>query len=123
VFVLGQTIFVIIHAIIALTWLCCAYPPSNTGTGWSGWGNYQSASVNGNQNWAANCDWWCDRQWDVSFPAGQTSTAIFANGMSAPSGFCCGYNIMTTFLGFTGLGLPNGLGYVDDIDTASGNWR
>jgi len=30
---------------------------------------------------------------------------------------------MTTFLGFTGLGLPTGLGYVDDIDTASGNWR
>ena len=74
----------------ALTWLCCAYSPSNTGTGWSGWGNYQSASVNGNQNWAANCDWWCDRQWDVSFPAGQTSTAIFANGMSAPNGCCCG---------------------------------
>ena len=99
------------------------FSPCVAGTGWSGWGNYQSASVNGNQNWDADCTWWCDRTWDTSFPASQTSTAIFANGMSYPNHYADGHHIETTFLGFTGLGLPSGLGYVDDIDTAAGNWR
>ena len=51
------------------------------------------------------------------------STLIFANGMSAVNHFADSHYITTTFLGFDDLALPDGLEFVDDLSTATGNWR
>jgi hypothetical protein len=60
----------------------------------------------------------------LSSPTGdRISTVIYANGMSAVSNFMSGHYITTTFLGFDNLALPDGLEYVDDLSTATGNWR
>jgi uncharacterized coiled-coil protein SlyX len=97
------------------------------GTGWSGWGNYQTATMNGSQRWGGSCTWWCHRAYTWSIPANsnrnRVSTVIFANGMTHPNHYSDGHHIETTFLGFDGLGLPSGLQYVDDMDSASGRWR
>jgi hypothetical protein len=93
------------------------------GTGWSGWGNYQSVTANGNINWASDCTWWCDRTFDTALPPMRVSTVIFANGMTHPNHYSDNHHIETTFLGFNGLQLPAGLEYCDDMDTATGRWR
>jgi len=97
------------------------------GTGWSGWGNYQTITMNGSQRWGSSCTWWCHRSYTFNIPANsnrnRVSTVIFANGMCHPNHYADNHHIETTFLGFDGLALPNNLQYVDDMDTASGNWR
>jgi hypothetical protein len=97
------------------------------GTGWSGWGNQQSATMNGNVNWAASCTWWCqrDRTWAVPANAqgNRVSTLIYANGMSHPNHYADNHHIEATFLGFDGLTPPAGLEFVDDLSTATGQWR
>jgi hypothetical protein len=43
------------------------------------------------------------------------------SAVSSPMGM--GQYVTTTFLGFNNLVLPEGLEYVDDLSTATGNWR
>jgi len=97
------------------------------GTGWSGWGNYQTATMNAQQRWGGSCTWWCHRGYTWNIPSNsnrnRVSTVIFANGMCHPNHYADNHHIETTFLGFDGLQLPNGLEYIDDMDTASGRWR
>jgi hypothetical protein len=51
------------------------------------------------------------------------STLIYANGQSYPVHFGNNHHIITTYLAFDQLALPNGLRYVDDMDTVTGRWR
>lgn len=97
------------------------------GTGWSGWGNQQSATMNGNQQWASSCTWWCqrDKTWQVpaNSQGNRVSTLIYANGMTHPNHYADSHHIEATALMFERLALPSGLEYCDDMDTASGRWR
>jgi len=93
------------------------------GTGWSGWGNLQTASINGAHNFRSSCTWWCHRAYTFTVPGNRVSTIVFANGMTHPNHYSDNHHIETTFLGFDGLGLPSGLQYCDDMDVANGNWR
>jgi len=93
------------------------------GTGWSGWGNQQSITMNRQQNWSGSCTWWCHRAYTFTVPRNRISTFIFANGMTHPNHYADGHHIETTFLGFDGLSLPDHLEYIDDMDTVTGRWR
>jgi subtilisin-like proprotein convertase family protein len=98
----------------AITWTPYFYA-----TGRTDWGEYASVSLNGANNWQSPGNHGSNSTYAVglSIPAGRTSTVIVIAGSDVDSGY------RTNSLAFynNSLVLPNGLQYVDDLDTVTGN--
>jgi hypothetical protein len=85
-----------------------------------GWSERASISLNGNLDWQCPGDQYANTHRTVSLniPANRVSTVIAVAASSPPSG-----QLRTNLLAFTGncFNLPNGLSFVDDLDTTDGN--
>ena len=100
-------------------------------TSWSGWEEDASASMNGASNWRHHCGGsFCRTNINFNVPAsdgpgGRISTIVFVTGGTTP--YHVGYNRWerANILMFNdnALKLPNGLEYVDDMDTMTGSWK
>merc|ERR1719310_267120 len=89
-------------------------------SGWCGWGNRASTSVNRNNVWGGCCHAICNRNDNYNLKAGKTNTVIFIAGGDHPYGH---WNYQrTTFLAFNSLKAPDGVEFVDDMDTATDTW-
>ena len=99
------------------------WPMSYIGTAYSGWGEMTSVALNGQQVFQSGND--MSITLNLPIPAGRTSTVIVVAGSSAPSTFGAGVYERACRLLFTNdsLGLPAGLSFVDDLDTATGGWE
>ena len=98
------------------------WAPAFWHTNYGGWGEYSSVTVNGAGSWShtGTCYAWnCQSQPTLAIPANRTSSVMFAI-MSGPNNG--NRSQLLTFYGNT-LTLPNGLSYVDDLDTATGGWE
>jgi hypothetical protein len=100
----------------ALNW-----SPAFYHTNYGGWGECSSATINGASTWE-NCGSCyagnCMSQPTFAVPASRTSSIMFAITNSPSSSM---RTQLLTFYGDT-LKLPAGLEYVDDLDTATGDW-
>jgi hypothetical protein len=98
------------------------WTPSVNFTAYYLWGETASVALNGNLAWTSGTSILNPTSAAISIPlsipANRTSTAIFVSASSAPNG------TRSTFLAFgnNSLALPAGLEYIDDFDTATGNW-
>ena len=92
-------------------------------TGMSGWGERASVAVNGQEVWSSCCDHYLNEQTSVpiSLAPNQTSTVIFVVPSSPP--WYASPHYRFNFFAFiaNSLELPNGLQYVDDLETLQGN--
>jgi subtilisin-like proprotein convertase family protein len=97
------------------------WAPAFYHTNYGGWSECSSATINGASTWE-NCGTCyagnCQSQPTFSVPANRTSSIMFAI-MSTPNSSQRAQ--LLTFYGDT-LKLPVGLEYVDDLDTAAGDW-
>jgi hypothetical protein len=95
-----------------------------TFTGWSGWGNQASVAVNKRNVWHGNCHHHCERTESIAMVPNDTrdrvSTVVFITGGSATYGHYNYYR--TNMLSFNRMALPDGLDFVDDLDSATGSW-
>eukprot|EP00056_Hartaetosiga_gracilis_P013786 m.231558 g.231558 ORF g.231558 m.231558 type:complete len:416 (-) comp13899_c1_seq16:1198-2445(-) len=95
-----------------------AWPISFLYSSYSGWGEYASVSVNGNNQWntGSNCHS-CNVKLDLNLPKKSTSSVVVISGSSAESG------TRTMHLSFIDncLQLPDGLEWVDDLDDENVN--
>jgi hypothetical protein len=93
-------------------------------TGWSGWGNQASVAVNKQNVWNGNCHHFCDRDENLKMAANargdRVNTVIFVAGGTHPYGHYNHYRSL--MLTFNSLNLPDGLEFVDDMETATGTW-
>jgi hypothetical protein len=101
------------------------WPVSWSFTGWSGWGNQASVAVNKQNVWHGNCHHFCDRNENIAMAANSAgnriNTVILVAGGSADYGH---YNYYRSLmLTFNKLALPEGLEFVDDMETATGGWN
>jgi hypothetical protein len=100
------------------------WQPQWTFTGWSGWGNQASVAYNKRNVWHGNCHHHCERTENIPIPPNasgdRVSTVVFMSGGSAAYGHYNHYR--TNMLSFNKLALPDGLHFVDDLDSASGTW-
>merc|ERR1711964_527415 len=101
--------------------------PAMTMTGWAGWGERSSVSVNGQSTWQTSSTWEWQGTLNLDIPSNSSSnrvsTVIFMVGSSHPWN---GPSERGTILMFRNdaLRLPNGLEYVDDFDTrGSTSWK
>jgi hypothetical protein len=97
------------------------WSPAFYHTNYGGWGECSSATINGASTWdnCGNCyAGSCTSQPTFSVPANRTSSIMFAITNSPSSSM---RTQLLTFYGDT-LKLPAGLEYVDDLDTAAGDW-
>jgi len=107
----------------AVTW-----QPALTMTSFTGWAETASITVNGQGTWSSNCAYECRFSQSISIPANgaqnRMSTVIFISTSSQPYGYN-GWNERTSVLLFrdNALALPDGLEYVDDLDSMTGNWK
>jgi hypothetical protein len=98
------------------------WAPAFWHTNYGGWGEYSSITVNGAGSWSntGTCYAWnCQSQPTLAIPANRTSSVMFAITSGPNNG---NRSQLLTFYGNT-LTLPNGLSYVDDLDTATGGWE
>ncbi len=98
-------------------------------TAYSSWNESASVALNGTDIWyyTGNTPYPATATTVINLPANRTSTVIFAVGSSAPfvpSG-TTGIMVRHVALAFynNSLALPEGLEYVDDLDTATGGWE
>jgi hypothetical protein len=90
-------------------------------TSYAGWSHQASAAVNGTLVWQSgnDCANGCEQSVAITIPANRTSTVIFvsSNGPGQRGG-------VMGMLGFRHptLTLPDGLEYVDDLETAANGW-
>ena len=97
------------------------WSPAFYHTNYGGWAECSSATINGAATWdhCGTCyPGSCQSQPTFAVPANRTSSVMFAI-MSGPNSGHRGQ--MLTFYNDT-LKLPAGLEYVDDLDTATGDW-
>jgi len=99
-------------------------------TSFGGWGEYASVSLNGANTMRHHCNYnWCRRRIDMDLPSNskgdRISTIIFISMGSGNNGCSEGNHQRSNGHHFNdnSLELPNGLEYVDDLDTASGSWK
>ncbi len=89
-------------------------------TAYQSWGEQASVTLNGAGSWQSSndCGAQCSATVNLLVPKNRVSTVVVIVGSSGPSG------TRSTFLGFYNntLKLPVGLSYVDDLDTATGDW-
>ena len=96
-------------------------------TCFSGWAERASVSLNRADNWnsgGSNCGPNNSTTTSLSIPANKISTVVFMVGSENPTHITSGLYVRTTRLAFinNSLQLPNGLRYVDDLDTAT-SWE
>jgi hypothetical protein len=92
-----------------------------TFSGWCGWGNRASTALNKGNVWGGCCHGICTRDDNYNIVGGKINTLAWVAGGSHPYGH---YNhFRTTMLSFNNFNLPDGLEFVDDLDTATGTWR
>jgi len=101
------------------------WQPSWYFTAYTGWSETASVALNGSNVWHGNCGGsTCSRTESISIPADRTSTVIFVSTSSQD--YYPGYHdwIRKCVLVFHNdtLDLPEGLRFVDDLDTATGGW-
>ncbi|MFZ4579170.1 MAG: proprotein convertase P-domain-containing protein [Myxococcota bacterium] len=91
-------------------------------TSYSGWGEIASVTLNGEDTWASNndCGANCSTGLDLTIPANRTSTAIFVAGSSPDTGE---FRTLTLAFFNDSLVLPEGLEFIDDLDTATGGYE
>jgi len=99
-----------------ITWNVYAYM-----TAYGGWGERASIAVNGTEVWYSGGSTYSAAHsfsQSITIPPGQVSTVIFVSSSTLPS------NTRGLFLAFYNdcLDLPEGLEYVDDLDTAADGW-
>jgi hypothetical protein len=88
-------------------------------TCFSGWGEMASLAVNGVSVWTSgNCNPTVQLAQTLSIPANRTSTVVFVASSSGPAG---SRSLLLAFIN-NSLDLPAGLEFVDDLDTASGDY-
>jgi hypothetical protein len=91
-------------------------------SGYAGWGETASVSLNGADTWVGNDDAGASsaKSLDLMIPSNRVSTVIFVSA-SSPEGS----EMRNCTLGFYGdcLKLPNGLEFIDDLDTATGGYE
>ena len=91
------------------------------GTGYGGWNEYRGAAMNGSNHYYSSGNFGPSHQLTTTFnvPANRTSTIIFVAASSSQSG------TRSCFLAFYNncLVLPNGLEFVDDLDTKPNGWN
>ena len=93
-------------------------------TNYGGWSEAASASINGANTYSMTSDCYsgnCNTSPTFAVPANRTSTVIFVNGSSPGPGGSRFYNT-SILCAFTNIALPNGLQFVDDLDTAADGW-
>ena len=114
-------VLVVLFRIKNTTGSAINWSPAFWHTNYGGWGECSSVTLNGASTWD-NCGtcyaWNCQSQPTLSIPANRISSAMFVI-MSGPSSG--NRSQLLTFYSDT-LKLPTGLQYVDDLDTASGDW-
>jgi hypothetical protein len=116
-------VLVVLFRIKNSTGAAINWSPAFYHTNCGSWAEHSSLTINGNGNWTHTGDCYgssnCQSQPTVSVPANRTSSVM----MAVMSG--CGGGSRTQILAFYGntLTLPNGLSYVDDLDTATGGWE
>eukprot|EP00039_Didymoeca_costata_P001592 m.53576 g.53576 ORF g.53576 m.53576 type:complete len:436 (+) comp10873_c0_seq1:86-1393(+) len=93
-------------------------------TAYSGWSERASVALNRQNIYESGCSGHCETTVQVQVPASKTSTVIF---MAGSSGNGWGWNNIhlranINMIVDDSLALPDGLEYVDDLDTAAGNW-
>ncbi len=91
------------------------------GTGYGGWNEYRGAAMNGSNHYYSSGNFGPSHELSTTFnvPANRTSTIIFVSASSSQSG------TRSCFLAFYNncLSLPNGLEFVDDLDTKPNGWN
>jgi len=99
-------------------------------TSFSGWSEDASASMNGASNFRDHCNGsFCRNRISFNVPANndknRVSTIIFVS--SGTNDYHVGYNrwerANINMFNDNSLALPNGLEYVDDMDTVKGSWK
>jgi len=94
-------------------------------SGWQGWGNRASVAINRNNHWHGDCWGICHRGDTFNVPSNsgknRISTVIFMNGGSGYYYYHNHYRMSYLCLG--SMGLPDGLEFVDDMETVGGNWN
>merc|ERR1712167_333613 len=94
-------------------------------TGWHGWGNYASLAVNKNNHWHGECYSMCYRDENINIPANSAGNRIssiaFITGGTHPYGHYNHHRMV--YLSFQKLDVPDGLEFVDDMETVGGTWR
>jgi hypothetical protein len=98
------------------------WTPSFYFTAYSGWANRSSITVNGINSWqyTSDCGSNCTASPGLSLPKNRTSSVIFmiSNGPAS------GESVTNTLIFYNNkLTLPQGLQYIDDLDTATGGWE
>jgi subtilisin-like proprotein convertase family protein len=89
-------------------------------TAYQGWAEMASIAVNGSSKWTGDCGGnTCTAAPTLTIPAQKVNTVIF--GVPSSSEW---HNSRMNVFGFynSSLNLPNGLQFVDDLDTATGDW-
>jgi len=101
--------------------------PRLTMTSWHGWGEEASISLNGNRQYSGNCENECHFNQQFSIPANsagnRVSTVIFISTSSHDNGHYNQWRTTVLLFGDNSLALPDGLEYVDDLDTVTGAWK
>ena len=93
-------------------------------TAWDAYGELASVALNGANSWSGTVTG-KKTNLTLSIPASRTSSVIFVSTSGQPHGVGgTSIQIRLVTLGFYGdsLDLPAGLEFIDDLDTASGNW-
>ena len=118
------------HVVVALfrirntTASAIAWPLNFYYSSYGGWAESAGVALNGVEQWFdSGSNYSSHAVVSLTIPANRTSTVI-VNATSGP-GFSVGSLFQrSTVLGFdnNSLGLPAGLEYVDDLDTATGGW-
>merc|ERR1719345_167402 len=104
------------------------WAPPITMTSYTGWGEAASISLNGNNLIGTkNCYYECRFTPTLQIPANsqkdRISTAIFASTSSHPYGHHNQWRAALLLFRDNSLELPNGLEFVDDLDTITGSWK
>jgi len=94
-------------------------------TGWHGWGNYASVAINKGNHWHGHCYSMCYRNENFNIPANSAGNRIssiaFISGGTHPYGHYNHHRMV--YLSFQKLDVPDGLEFVDDMETVGGEWR
>jgi len=104
------------------------WSPAITMTSWHGWAESASISVNGNNLIGAkDCNHMCRFTPSLDIPANsqkdRISTAIFASTSSYANGHYNQWRATLLLFRDNSLALPNGLEFVEDLDTMTGSWK
>jgi hypothetical protein len=93
-------------------------------TGYGGWSEYASVTLNGASTWSSGGTG--SNNLSLTIPKNRTSTVIFVSAASTTTGHVgAGLYVRSCTLGFynDSLALPTGLEFIDDLDTATGGWE